>query len=81
MSAEWYQQSLTPPEVIEVRLRLGVVPERDHVQALVELIDPMTGIQIAQWSAPHVPVDRWMDLLEEAAAKARQQLGDALEPF
>ena len=78
---DWYQQSLTPPEVIELRLRLGVIPERDHVQAMVELVDPMTGVQVAQWSAPHVQVDRWMDLLEEAYAKARHYVAGAIEPF
>lgn len=78
---DWYQQALTPPDVIELRLRIGVVPERNHAQAMVELVDPMTSVQIAQWSAPHVHLDGWLTLLHEATAKARQYLADTLEPF
>lgn len=78
---DWYQQALTPPEVLELRLRLGVIPERDHVQAMVELVDPMTGVQIAQWSAPHVQVDRWLDLFDEAVHKAKHYLASSIEPF
>lgn len=78
---DWYQQTLTPPDVLELRLRLGVIPERNHAQAMVELVDPMTGVQVAQWSAPHVHLDGWMTLLEEAARKATGYLADAIEPF
>lgn len=75
------QQSLTPPEAIELRIRVGVIPERDHCQALAELYDPVTGVLIAQWSAPHARLDAWQHLLELATAKGKQQLGDAVEPF
>lgn len=78
---DWYQQTLTPPDVLELRLRLGVIPERNHAQAMVELVDPMTGVQVAQWSAPHVHLDGWMTLLEEATRKATAYLADAIEPF
>ena len=79
--SDWYQQALTPPEVLEVRVRLGVIPERNHVQAMVELVDPVTGVLVAQWSNPHQHLDSWMALLEEATAKARQYLADSMEPF
>lgn len=78
---DWYQQALTPPEVLELRLRIGLVPERDHAQAMVELVDPITSVQVAQWSAPHVHLDGWMTLLEEATRKAHQYIADHLEPF
>lgn len=78
---DWYQQALTPPEVLELRLKLGFVPERNHVQAMVELVDPVTSVQIAQWSAPHVEMDHWHLLLDDAVQKARQYVGDAIEPF
>lgn len=79
--SDWYQQSLTPPEVIECRVRIGLVPERNHVQAMVELVDPMTSVQIAQWSAPHVQMDGWLTLFDEALAKAREYIGASIEPF
>jgi hypothetical protein len=78
---DWYQQSLTPPEVVELRIRIGLIPERNHVQAMAELVDPITGVLIAQWSNPHAKMDRWMDVLEEAVAKGRQQVALNVEPF
>lgn len=78
---DWYQQALTPPEVLEARIRLGLIPERDHVQAMVELVDPTTGVQIAQWSCPHANLDAWHRILDEALHKARGYVGDAIEPF
>jgi hypothetical protein len=33
--SDWYQQALTPPEVVELRIRIGVIPQTDHAQALV----------------------------------------------
>lgn len=78
---DWYQQALTPPEVIELRLRIGLVPERKHAQAMVELVDPMTGVQVAQWSRPHVHSDNWQELLDEATEKARHYIGEAHDPF
>jgi hypothetical protein len=78
---DWYQQHLTPPEVVEVRVRLGVVADADHCQALVELIDPVTGVQIAQWSNPHAPATRWYVVFDQAVDKAREYLATNCEPF
>lgn len=78
---DWYQQALTPPEVLECNLRIGLVPERNHAQAMVELRDPMTNVLVAQWSNPHVHLDNWQDLLQAAVEKARQYLADHVEPF
>lgn len=78
---EWYQQSLTPPEVMECKILIGLVPSSQHAQAMVELCDPVTKILTAQWSSPHVHSDNWQQLLEAATAKATQFLADSLEPF
>jgi hypothetical protein len=79
--SDWYQQALTPPEVVELRIRIGVIPQTDHAQALVELLDPITGVQIAQASIPHGRVDGWLTMLDWATKKAAEYLGEALEPF
>lgn len=82
MSAtDWYQQALTPPEVIELRIRIGIIPESDHCQALAELIDPISGALVAQWSVAHAPADSWSHMLDTATAKGREQLESAIEPF
>lgn len=81
MSTDWYQQSLTPPEVVELRIRVGVILETDHAQALAEVYDPLSNVLVAQWSMPHMPASRWMDALALAVEKGTEQLGEALEPF
>lgn len=77
----WYQQALTPPEVIECNVRIGVIPTEDHVQVLVELKDPTTGVLVGQWSRPHAPLRELLDAVEWAAVKARAALTDHCEPF
>lgn len=78
---DWYQQSLLTVEVVELRIRLGIIPERDHAQVLVELVEPTTGAQIAQWSRPHGSASLWYEMLDQAVQKAHEQLGAAIDPF
>lgn len=78
---DWYQQHLTPPDVLELHIRIGVVPSADHVQVLVELKDPTTGILTGQWSLPHTSVREQGDAIEWALVKARAALADHTEPF
>lgn len=79
--SDWYQMQLTPSEVYELNIRVGVIPQTDHAQCMVELKDPTTGVQIAMWSSPHGRWDSWPHMLDTALAKAHAQLGQALEPF
>lgn len=80
-STDWYQQALTPPDVIECRIRIGIIPSQDHVQVQVDLFDPMTSVQIAQWSRPHGVLATWPTMLDEGVQKALRYLGDAIDPF
>lgn len=81
MPSDWYQQALTPPEALELNIRIGVIPETDHVQALVELKDPVTGILLGQWSWPHREMRQLSGVIEWASTKAREVLEDAVDPF
>lgn len=78
---DWWQQSLTPPSVYEVTIRLGVIPEADHAQAQAEMKDPTTGILLAQWSAPHSTVHGLGRLIDEAVRKALHWIDAEVEPF
>lgn len=80
-ASDWYQQVLTPPEVVELRIRLGIVPETDHAQVLVEMFDPVTGVQQAMASIPHERIDNWPALLDWARSKANDWLEQTLDPF
>lgn len=77
----WYQQALTPPQVVEVNVRFGVIPGQDHAQALVEMKDPTTGVLLGQWSRPHVAVRGLPELVEWASRTALRALEDQSEPF
>jgi hypothetical protein len=79
--SDWYQQSLTPPEIIELRARIGVIPERDHVQALVEAVEPTSGAQVAQWSVPHAPLAEVHLVVEQVVVKLRELLEETVDPF
>ena len=78
---EWYQQALTPPQVLECNIRVGIIPTEDHAQALVELKDPTTGVLIAQWANPHVGLRDLDRLISQATAKAHSMTDYAVEPF
>lgn len=78
---EWYQQALTPPDVVQCKILIGLVPSGQHAQAMVELSDPVTGVLTGQWSSPHVHSDNWPELLVTAMEKARQYIADHVEPF
>lgn len=79
--SEWYQTALAPPQVYELRVRLGVIPESDHAQVLVELFDPVTKVQIAGASIPHERVASFNHLLDWAVSKGTEWLQETLEPF
>lgn len=82
MSSEnWYQQALTPPSVTELRIRLGIIPDADHAQVQVELVDPTTNVQIGMWTCPHRSWTRWADLLDWARLVAVRELDGHFDPF
>jgi hypothetical protein len=79
--SDWYQQHLTPPDVLELNIRIGVVPSADHVQVLVELKDPTNGILIGQWSRPHTTMTNLRTTIAWGAATAIEHLEASVEPF
>lgn len=81
MSDSWYQQALRPPAVFELNVRLGLIPEEDHAQALVELKDPISGALLGQWSAPHETLRGYPQLLHWAVSQAVQAVDELLDTF
>lgn len=77
----WYQQALTSPEVLEVNIRVGLIPTQDHAQVLAEMKDPTTGVLVAQWSTPHAAMRDVEQLLADATRRALAWIDDACEPF
>lgn len=81
MDSNWYQQALTPPQVIEGRLRVGLIPDQDHAQVQVDVFDPTTGVLLAQWSSPHFGLHQLPERLSRACQELQTLLDRVAEPF
>lgn len=81
MTDDWYQTHLIPPSVVEVRARLGAVPETEHGQWLVELHDPVEKTLVGQRSCPHFPLDQLEDQLVLMVEAMRALVVETSSPF
>lgn len=79
--SEWYQQALTPPDVLEATIKVGVIPQTDHVQVWWEVKDPMTGVLIAQGSCPHGDLRSLPRIVDDQLAKVMRVLDDSCATF
>lgn len=78
---DFEQQLLLPPAAVEVRIRLGFVPERDHAQVQVEAFEPSSRVVLAMWSRAHLPIVDWPQALQEAVEKANEYIAATVDPF
>lgn len=78
---KWFQQVLLAEEVLEVRVRIGLIPSRDHVQWLIEVVDPTVERLIDAKSVPHRDLERYRDWRVELFDMLNEQLDDLIEPF
>ena len=76
-STSWSQTLLCPPDVLEIRLRLGFIPGEHHGRWMIEALDPQGGELLAMSSCPHFDV---LDL-PEAMQDVGLRLHDLLEPL
>lgn len=81
MDSSWYQQTLTPPEVLEINVRVGLIPSQDHAQVLAEIKDPRTGILIGQWSHPHVGLSGLPEVLDTLPRRLVGWVDEHASPF
>lgn len=66
---------------VEIRLRFGVLPEADHLQWMVEVIEVPTDILRGASSMPHARLVGVADEIEAAIAVFRDVARDAVDPF
>lgn len=78
---DWYQQVLTPPDVLEATVKIGVLPGEDHVQTYWEVKDPTTGVLLAAGSVHRATLHGMHGAIERAVRKVQQALADHVEPF
>lgn len=71
------QTVLSPPDVLEVRLRLGFIPADHHGRWQLEVTDPRSRELLAMYSRPHFP----LSLCNEALADVGNRLAVLLESY
>jgi hypothetical protein len=73
----WYQTCLSPPSVLEVRLRLGFIRADNHGRWQLEVVDPSGGELLAMVSHPHF----WLGSLDQELSEVGKRLGVLLESY
>lgn len=78
---DWYQQSFVEHEVLEIGLRIGVVPASDHVQVVAEVYEPRTAVLLGQWSIHHGPLRDMRRTIHECLLHAVEFVEANVSPF
>lgn len=76
----WSQTLLVPPDVLEVRLRLGFIPREHHARWQIEVLDPQGGELLAMHSRPHFALSTLEEELRGVGARLGVLLDSYLDP-
>lgn len=74
------QTVLCPPEVLEIRVRLGLIPADHHARWQIEVIDPSTKELLAMYSRPHFTIHTMDEEMAGVGARLGALLQDYLDP-
>lgn len=77
LSHDFHQTVLCPPDVLEVRLRLGFIPGDGHGRWQLEVVSPGSGELLALASQPHFSLEE----LDEVLSGVGYRLGEILRDF
>jgi len=80
-SVQWVQLSIEPPPVIEISLKVGIVPSAEHAQIQIEAHDVTHGDLIAMTSWPHVDLWSLDTRLPDALAELLELVAGFSGPF
>ena len=75
------QQRMFKGQSTEITLRIGVVPDGDHVQFQVEAMDLGNGDLIAMTSMAHATSERADEIFSRFVDATRDLMHGALDPF
>ena len=78
---EWEQLALIAPDVIEIRVTIGVVRSGDHLQWQLSITDPTVNALLAMTSAPHRPLTTYGDELDVLVGELRSWIEENVLPF
>lgn len=80
-SVQWVQLTLEPPPVIEVFLKVGLVPSSEHAQIQLEARDVTSGNLVAMTSWPHIDMWSLEARLKEAMVEMEILIAGFAGPF
>lgn len=76
----WAQTLLLPPDVLEIRLRLGFILPDHHGRWLLEALDPTRSELLAMASQPHFAVHDLADVMQDVGVRLHDMLGPLIDP-
>ena len=76
-STSWTQTLLMPPDVLELRLRLGFILPDHHGRWMIEALDPQGSELLAMRSCPHFSIHDLPDEMQTIGLA----LHDLMEPL
>jgi hypothetical protein len=72
----WEQQTLLPPEIVEIVIKIGIVNGIDHYQAQIEWRDPAPDTLLGMRSWPSMTRDQfshhWPAIIAELQSVVRR---------
>lgn len=77
----WDQLQLFPSAVYEATLKIGLVPESDHLQIQLSWQDPSTGALLALQSVMHVSAQDCSTVLDSFFNRLRSDITNLSCPF
>lgn len=80
LGESWRQSVLVPPDVLEIRLRLGFIRPSHHGRWQLEVIDPSGNELLAMESMPHFAISEWEDRLGDLGSRIRLLVESYLDP-
>jgi len=80
LGVDHHQTVLVPPEILEVRLRLGFIPGDHHGRWQLEVVDPGSNELLAMYSCPHFALSTIDQTLSGVGNRLAVLLEDYLNP-
>jgi hypothetical protein len=77
----WHQLSMSAEEIIEITLKIGLMPLSDHCQFEVSAENPVTHDLLMLESRPHVKFEQLEAELARVFARAAEVVAYYSDPF
>lgn len=77
----WTQETLLPPEAVEIKLLVGLVGASGHAQWQLEVRNATDGSLLAMRSCPAVKTGKGVMWLDPVVQRLREATAEYLLPF